>query len=116
MASSFRRPPSRIGELLAAVTECGLSGVRDLHPFFVGSCSGDVTVVPVPPFVRGRLRVAFRRVFPNFLAAERGDVEIAPCGTHRLVTAAVDEVGTKYLLAIAEEHIVPVPLVDAEIG
>ena len=35
---------------------------------------------------------------------------------HRLVAAAVDEVGAEHALAVAEEHVVAVPFVDAEVG
>src|SRR5215211_2605805 len=49
-----------------------------------------VRVVVVPPLVRRRLRVALRRVLPLLLAPERGDVEVGPGTSHRLVTARVD--------------------------
>src|SRR5262249_77435 len=39
----------------------GLSGVRHLDPLHVGRGVGDVTLVPVPPFVGPALWVAFRR-------------------------------------------------------
>ena len=72
--------------------------------------------VPVPPLVRRGLRVTLRRVFPSFLTPERRDVEIAPSGPHRLVAAVVDEVGAEHSLAVAEEHVVAVPLIHAEVG
>src|SRR4051812_37627919 len=39
-----------------------------------------VIIVPVPPFVRRRLRIALGRVLPSFLTTQRSDVEIAPNG------------------------------------
>ena len=47
--------------------------------------------------------------------AERRDVEVAPGGPHRLVAAAVDEVCSEHPLAVAEEHVVAVPFIDAEV-
>src|SRR4051812_4258407 len=94
----------------------GLAGVRYRNPFRVGRGTGDVTVVPVPPLVRPRLRVAVRRVFPLLLAPERRHVEVAPDGPHRLVAAAVDHVGAEDALAVADERVVAVPLIDAEVG
>src|SRR5436305_8325303 len=46
-----------------------------------------VFVVAVPPDVGLGLRVALRRVLPDLLAAERGDVEVGPGGPERLVAA-----------------------------
>src|SRR6476661_5818413 len=59
-----------------------------------GPASGGVAVrvVVVPPLVGRRLRVAVGRVLPRLLAAERGQVEVAPRAAHGLVSAAVDEV------------------------
>ena len=37
-----------------------------------------VRVVVVPPLVRRGLRITLGRILPLLLAAERGDVEIAP--------------------------------------
>src|SRR5215216_3586963 len=74
-----------------------------------------VLVVEVPPHVRRRLRIAGGRVLPLLLAAERGQVEIAPGAAHRLVAAAVDEVGPEDLLALADERVGAVPLVHAEV-
>jgi hypothetical protein len=51
-----------------------------------------VCVVVVPPLVGRGLGIAVRRVLPLFLATERGDVEIAPRASHRLIAAAVDEI------------------------
>src|SRR4029453_9862080 len=72
-------------------------------------------VVPDPPFVRGRLRRAVRRVLPRLLAAERGGVEVAPGASPPLVTAGVDEGGAEHAVAVADERVRPVPLVDAEV-
>src|SRR5439155_11080211 len=77
---------------------------------------GDVTLVPVPPLVRSLLGVALRRVLPRLLTPERRHVEIAPNGAHRLVAAAVDEVGAEHALAIADERVVAVPLIHPEVG
>jgi hypothetical protein len=44
-----------------------------------------------------------------------GDVEVAPGRPHRLVAAAVDEVGAIDPVAVAEEHVVAVPLVHPKI-
>src|ERR1700732_1817333 len=71
--------------------------------------------MPVPPLVRRGLGVTLRRVFPGLLTAERRDIEVAPGGPHRLVAAAVDEVCAEYLVAVADECIVAVPLVHAEV-
>src|SRR5467141_1684848 len=86
--------------------EGGLSCVRHFDPFGVGRGAGDVTVVPVPPLVRPVLGVALRRVLPLLLTPERRHVEVAPNGAHRLVAAAVDEVGTKDAIAVADECVV----------
>src|SRR4051794_4961773 len=75
-----------------------------------------VGVVVVPPLVRRRLRVAVGRVLPVLLAAERGDVEVGPGGAHRLVAAVVDEVRAEDVVALADEGVRPVPLVDAEVA
>src|SRR3954451_11533804 len=75
-----------------------------------------VGVVVVPPLVRRRLRVAVGRVLPALLAAERGDVEVGPRAAHRLVAAVVDEVGAEDLVALTDERVRAVPLVDAEVA
>ena len=87
----------------------------DIHPLRMRRRFGSVVVVPVPPLVRRGLRITLRRVLPSFLTAERREVEVAPGASHRLVAAAVDEVCAEHLVAVAEEHIVAVPLVDAEV-
>src|SRR5215216_1352299 len=74
-----------------------------------------VRVVVVPPLVRRGLRVALRGVLPLLLAPERGDVEIAPGGAHVLIAAGVDEVGAEDPVALADEGVVPVPLVHPEV-
>src|ERR1041385_1089676 len=96
--------------------EGSLAGVRYLDPFRVGRGVGHVAVVPVPPFVRPALRITLRRVFPLLLTSERGDVEVAPDRAHRLVAAAVDEVSAEDALPVADEGVVAVPFVDAEVG
>src|SRR5262245_13002467 len=71
--------------------------------------------MPVPPFVRRGLGVTLWRGRPSLLTAERGDVEVAPGGPHRLVAAAVNEVCAEHPLAVTEEHVVAMPLIDAEV-
>src|SRR3954447_6152107 len=83
----------RARDELSRFPEGGLSGVRHLDPFRVGRGVRDVTVVPVPPFVRPGLRIALRRILPLLLASERRHVEVAPDGTHRLVAAPADLIG-----------------------
>src|ERR687895_21721 len=77
------------------------------------SCA--VGVVVVPPPVGRRLRVVLGRVLPVLLAPQRGHVQVAPSGAHGLVAAAVDEIGAIDLVTLADERVVPVPLVDAEV-
>src|SRR6185437_16110970 len=74
-----------------------------------------VHVVVVPPLVRRCLRVALRRVLPCLLAAESGDVEVVPGVAHLLVAAVVDEVGPEDPVALADEGVGAVPLVDVEV-
>src|ERR1700712_2964254 len=95
--------------LTVAFPEGGLSGVRHCDPFRVGRGVGDVTVVPVPPFVRPALRITLRRVLPLLLTPERRHVEVAPDRAHRLVAAAVDEVGAEDAIAVADERVVAMP-------
>src|SRR3954469_15993002 len=92
-----------------------LAGSRDLDPFLVGRRTFGVAVVPVPPFVGRRLRIAFRRILPDLLPSQRRDVEVIPGAAHLLVAPALDEIGAEDPVAVAEEHVGPVPLVDAEI-
>src|SRR5437763_16760943 len=75
-----------------------------------------VFVVPVPPLVRRRLRIALRRVLPLLLAPECCDVEVAPSAPHGLVAAAVDEVGAEDAVTVSDERVRPVPLVHPEVG
>src|SRR5688572_29855692 len=71
--------------------------------------------MPVPPFVRRRLRITLRRVFPLLLPPQRGYVEIVPGVPHLLIAAIVDEVGSKNPLAVTNECIRAVPLVHAKV-
>src|SRR5206468_8503189 len=86
-----------------------------INPFRMRRGLGVVVVVPVPPLVRLSLRVTLWRVLPSLLAAERCDVEVAPNGPHCLIAAVVDEVCAKHFVAVAEEHVVAVPFIDAEV-
>src|SRR5438477_38758 len=72
-----------------------------------------VLVVPIPPLVRQRLRVALRRVLPLLLTPEGSDVEVVPSVPHLFVTAAVDKVGAEHVVTIADERVRAVPLVHA---
>src|SRR5215211_788514 len=74
-----------------------------------------VGVVVVPPLVGRGLRPALGRVLPGLLAPERRDVEKRPGRAHVLVAARVDEVGAEDAVALADEGVVPVPLIDAEV-
>src|SRR5262245_8288614 len=76
---------------------------------------GLVLVVPLPPLVRSALGVPLGRVLPVLLAPERAQVEVAPGAAERLVAAVVDEVGAVHLVALADEGVGAVPLVDAEV-
>src|SRR5262249_61978376 len=87
----------------------------DIYPLRVRRGLGVIIVVPVPPRVRRGLGVTLWRVLPSLLTAKRRDVEIAPNGPHRLVAAVVDEVCAEHSLTIAQEHVVPVPFIDAEV-
>src|SRR5438094_941848 len=71
--------------------------------------------MPVPPFIRRSLRITLWRVLPSLLTPERRDVEIAPNAPHRLVATIVDEVSAEHLVAVAEENIMAVPLIDTEV-
>jgi hypothetical protein len=102
--------------LCVAFSEGGFSGVGHLNPLRIRRGLGAVVVVPVPPLVWRRLRVALWRIFPFLLAPERGHVEVAPSAPHRLIAAAIDKVGAEHLVAVADECIVAVPLVHAEVG
>src|SRR5688572_15595078 len=71
--------------------------------------------MPVPPLIGRGLRIALGRVLPRLLPAQRSDVEVVPNGSHRLVATIVDEVGAENPVAVADEHVVAVPLVHAEV-
>src|SRR3984957_5593255 len=75
-----------------------------------------VLIMPVPPFIWRSLGITRRRILPLFLTAEWSHVEVTPSAAHRFVAAIVDEVGAKDELAVAEEHVVTVPFVHAEVG
>src|SRR5712692_10565199 len=98
-----------------ALLEGGFSSVGHLDPLRVRRGLGVVVVVPVPPLVRRGLGVTLWRVLPGLLTPERRDVEVAPGAPHRLVAAAVDEVCAEHLVTVAEEHVVAVPFIDAEV-
>src|SRR5882762_2100578 len=101
--------------LCVALSEGGFSSVGHLDPLRVRRGLGVVVVVPVPPLVRRGLGVTLWRVLPGLLTTEGRHIEVAPGGSHRLVAAAVDEVCAEHPLAVADECIVAVPLVDAEV-
>src|SRR5438552_6893377 len=112
MIASFigDRPPSARFPLFVAPSDCGSLRVGyDIDPLRVRRGLGVVGVVPVPPLVWLGLRVALGRILPSFLTAERRDVEIAPDTPHRLVAAVVNEIGAEHLVAVSEEHVMPVP-------
>src|SRR5205807_10016249 len=64
---------------------------------------------------RRGLGVTLGRVFPSLLTVERRDVEVAPGPPHRLVAAVVDEICADHPLAVAGEHIVTMPFIDADV-
>src|SRR4030095_16427440 len=74
-----------------------------------------IFVVPVPPLVRRGLRIALRRILPLLLAPKRSHIEVTPRITHRLVAAAVDEVGAEDFISVVDERVMAVPLVHAEV-
>src|SRR5258708_6187847 len=111
-----RLPRKPASALACGLPERRLAGGRYLDPLWVGRGLGGIVVVPVPPRVRRRLGIALGRVLPRLLAPERRDIEVAPDAPHRLVAAVVDEIGAEHLVAVAEEHVVTVPLVHAEGG
>src|SRR5262249_29761664 len=59
--------------------------------------------------------IALGRVLPLLLAPKRSHVEITPGGAERLIAAGVDEVGAEHAVAVADERVVTVPLVDTEV-
>src|SRR5580692_11800948 len=110
-ARNFPRP-ALLGRplLLRAGLDLDARSAELLRPP-LGQLGLAVLVVPVPPSVRLGLRVALGRVLPLLLAAERGDVEVAPGTSHRLVAPATDEVGAEHPVAVADERVRAVPLV-----
>src|SRR5215472_8334057 len=111
---SARPSLARLGLFVPATS--GSCRVRDdIDPFWIRRGFGVVVIVPVPPLVRLGLRITFGRVLPGLLAAERCDVEIAPDGPHGLVATVVDEVCAEHALTVAEEDVVAVPFIHAEI-
>src|SRR6266852_3275254 len=111
-----RRPSLARFRLCVALSEGGFSSVGHLDPLRVRRGLGVVVVVPVPPLVWRSLWIALRGVLPLLLASERRYIKITPGAPHRLVGAIVDEVGAEHLVAVADECIVAVPLVHAEVG
>jgi hypothetical protein len=61
------------------------------------------------------LGIALRRVFPDFLTAQRRHIEVTPHSADRFVTATVDEVGAEYSVTVADERVVAVPLIHTEV-
>src|SRR5213075_620276 len=80
------------------VASCGCAAPADLFEDLGRGFVVAVLVVPPPPLVRLRLRVAFRRVLPLLLAPQRSDVEVVPSVPHLLVTAVVDEVSAEHAI------------------
>src|SRR5207248_10856387 len=72
-------------------------------------------VVPDPPLVRRRLRVALRRVLPLLLAPERSDIEVVPSVPPLLIATLIDEGGAEHAVVIADDRVRAVPLVHAEV-
>src|ERR1700728_4763897 len=101
--------------LFGGLAEGRFADVGDLDPSRIDGSLGFVIVVPVPPLIGRGLGIAFGRIFPRLLASERSEIEIAPEAAHGFVAAVVDEVGAEDFVAVAEEDVVTVPLVDAEI-
>src|SRR4030095_13571369 len=93
----------------------GGAAPADLFEDLRGGFVAAVFVVPIPPFVRLRLRVALRRVLPLLLASQRCNVEIVPGVPHLLVAAVVYEIGAEHAIAVPDERVGAVPLVYAEI-
>src|SRR5215469_18944650 len=100
---------------MSGFREGGFSSLGHLDPLRVRRGLGVVVVVPVPPLVPRGLGVTLWRVLPLLLTPERGHIKIAPGAPHRLVAAVVDEVRAKHTLTVADECVVAVPLVHAEV-
>src|SRR5262245_4332126 len=103
-APSRERSPGAALVRLTLESEGAIDDARPLRCLGVVVC-----VVPVPPLVRRRLRVALRRILPFLLAPERRDVEIVPGAPHLLVAAVVDEVGAEDLVLVTDERVRAVP-------
>src|SRR5258708_4684361 len=101
--------------LCVALSEGGFSSVGHLDPLLVGRGLGVVVVMPVPPLVGRGLWVTIWRVLPSLLPAEGREVEVAPGGPHRFIAAVVDEVCAEHSVAVAEEHVVAVPFIHAQV-
>src|SRR5688500_5613303 len=86
------------------------------HPSIIAVRLGVTGVVPDPPLVRRSLWIALGRVFPLFLSAERGEVEIVPGVAHLLIAAVLHEVRAEHAIVIADERVRAMPLSHAEIG
>src|SRR5262245_25783729 len=113
--ADISRPPLRGQNKTSARVPVRRSApINDAVP--LGRRGVAICVMPVPPLVWRRLRVALRRVFPLLLAPERRHVEVAPGAPHRLIAAAIDKVGAENLVGVADECIVAVPFVHAEVG
>src|SRR5712671_7088526 len=115
MTFHFNSNPLARFRLCVVLSEGGFSNVGHLDPLRVRRGLGVVVVVPVPPLVRRGLGVTLWRVLPGLLTTECRHIEVAPGGPHRLVAAAVDEVGAEDLAAVADECIMAVPLVHAKV-
>ncbi len=74
-----------------------------------------VLVVKPIPLMRRSLWVAFRRVLPLLLSAERGDVEQAPDVAEGLDRATGGEVGMEDIFVIVDKHVESEPLCDPEV-
>src|SRR5262249_55422648 len=114
-AAEWRPSSARFLLFLAPSLGGSLRIGDDIDPLRVRRRLGVVVVVPVPPLVGRCLGVTLWRVLPSLLTTERCDVEIAPDRPHRLVAAVVDEICAEHLTAVAEEHVVPVPFIDAKV-
>src|SRR5271157_1089199 len=116
-ASCIKMSPSVSSRSLSFVvlSERGFFCAGYLDPRLIWRRLGIVVVVPVPPLVRLGLWITLGRVLPRLLTAKRRDIEIAPDGSHSLVAPLVDEIRAEHLVAVAKEHVMAVPLIDAEV-
>src|SRR5437868_13521497 len=111
----WRRSLARFRLFLASSGGSSLRIGYDVDPLRVRRGLSAIVVMPVPPLVRRGLGVTLWRVLPTLLTSKRRDIEIAPDGPHRLIAAVVDEVRAEHLIALADENIVTVPLIDTEV-